>query len=407
MHILLAQFYSSQPTPDYDKFAAELRGRGHTVWVGTPDATGDVVWREGTRVVATQPAAGRARSRLPRALARRLAKVDLFRRVRHFVADTRPDVVQVNAFDLFRFLPLGMPRQTHFVLDVRQINEQHGAGILGRARAALQNKARILYSRLIFEQTTFLHPAGARQVLGDQWARWATVVPMGVDPQFLTAQPGPRDERASAHRPVDFIYIGRLTRRRRLERILAAAAIVSRRNEHFRVVFMGYDASDGFYAAEIDRLHLEDRVAICPPIPYEEVPRAVLAHDVALAYVPELPADWMYHPTLKVMEYRALGMPIIATDFLPNRELVEEGVNGLLVENKPESIAAAMLRYIEDRDFLARNRAAAAPMRHGLTWDVIAVQYEQLYQRLAGVSRAVSPALPPVPAAGRDQRGAA
>ena len=28
MHILLAQFYSSQPTPDYDKFAAEGARRG-------------------------------------------------------------------------------------------------------------------------------------------------------------------------------------------------------------------------------------------------------------------------------------------------------------------------------------------------------------------------------------------
>ena len=47
MHILLAQFYSSQPTPDYDKVATELRGLGHTVWVGTPNAAGDVEWRDG------------------------------------------------------------------------------------------------------------------------------------------------------------------------------------------------------------------------------------------------------------------------------------------------------------------------------------------------------------------------
>jgi len=405
MHILLAQFYSSQPTPDYDKFAAELRARGHTVWVGTPNAAGDVVWRDGDGVVATQPA---ARSSLPRPLARRLAKIDLFRRVRRFIDETRPDIVQVNAFDLFRFLPLAAPRQTHFILDVRQINEQHGAGPIGRVRAALLNKTRVVYSRFIFEQTTFLHAAGARQVLGDGWARRATVVPMGVDPQFLAADPE-APAGSAAPRPVDFIYIGRLTRRRRLERILDAAVLVSRRNEHFRVIFMGYDASDGYYAEQIARLRLEDRVSIRAPIPYEQVPRAVLAHDVALAYVPEVPADWMYHPTLKILEYRALGLPVIATDFLPNRELVQDGVNGLLVANTPQSIAAAMLRYIEDRDFLARSRHAAAAMRQGLTWDAVAAQYEQLYQRLTGERRAG--ALPfssaPVATAGRNQRGAA
>ena len=383
MHILLAQFYSSQPTPDYDKFAAEMRARGHVVWVGTPNAAGDVEWRDGTALVGTVSA---GRLPLPRPLARRLAKLDRFRRVRRFIAQTAPDLVQVNAFDLFRFLPLAAPRRARYILDVRQINEQHGTGLFGRAKAAWGNRARGFYSRRLFDHTTFLHAAGAQQVLGSDWPRWATVVPMGVDPQFLAAEPPPSPA-ADRARPVSFIYIGRLTRRRRLERILAAAALVRRQTESFRVVFMGHDASDGYYADTIGRLELGDRVAIRPPIPYEQVPAAVLAHDVALAYVPELPADWMYHPTLKVLEYRALGLPIIATDFRPNREVVEDGANGLLIENTPDSIAAAMLRYICDPDFLAHSRAIAATRREGLTWDAVATQYLALYERLVAGRR--------------------
>ena len=383
MHILLAQFYSSQPTPDYDKFAAEMRARGHVVWMGTPNAAGDVEWRDGTAVVGTVSA---GRLPLPRPLARRLAKLDRFRRVRRFIAQTAPDLVQVNAFDLFRFLPLAAPRRARYILDVRQINEQHGTGLFGRAKAAWGNRARGFYSRRLFDHTTFLHAAGAQQVLGSDWPRWATVVPMGVDPQFLAAEPPPSPA-ADRARPVSFIYIGRLTRRRRLERILAAAALVRRQTESFRVVFMGHDASDGYYADTIGRLELGDRVAIRPPIPYEQVPAAVLAHDVALAYVPELPADWMYHPTLKVLEYRALGLPIIATDFRPNREVVEDGANGLLIENTPDSIAAAMLRYICDPDFLAHSRAIAATRREGLTWDAVATQYLALYERLVAGRR--------------------
>lgn len=380
MHILLAQFYSSQPTPDYDKFAAEMRARGHVVWVGTPNAAGDVEWHDGRAVVATVSA---GRLPLPRPLARRLAKLDRFRRVRRFIAQTAPDIVQVNAFDLFRFLPLAAPRRVRYILDVRQINEQHGTGLFGRAKAAWGNRARGFYSRRLFDHTTFLHAAGAQQVLGDDWARWATIVPMGVDPQFLAAEPPPTPAAGRA-RPVSFIYIGRLTRRRRLERILAAAALVRRQTDAFRVVFMGHDAGDGNYADTIRRLELGDQVSIRPPIAYEQVPAAVLAHDVALAYVPELPADWMYHPTLKVLEYRALGLPIIATDFKPNRELVEDGANGVLIENTPESIAAAMLRYICDPNFLAHSRAEAQAMRAGLVWGQVAEQYLALYKSLLG-----------------------
>ncbi len=377
MHILLAQFYSSQPTPDYDKIAAELRQRGHTVWVGTPNEAGDVQWHAGREVAAVQKASGF--SRWPRPLARRLGKVALFRQVRGFIRQSQPDIVQVNAFDLYRWLPLGMPRRSHFILDVRQINEQHGEGLFGRAKAALQNRSRALYSRFVFEQTTFLHPAGARQVLGEGWAERATVVPMGVDPQFLVAE----DRRtAISRRAVDFIYIGRLTRRRQLECILEAAVLVRQQTDRFRIVFMGYDASEGFYAETIRRLKLDDRVTIRPPIPYEQVPEAVLAHDVALAYVPEFPADWQYHPTLKILEYRALGMPVIATDFAPNHEFVTDGVNGLLVQNTTESIAAAMLRFICEPEFLACARLSARRMREGLTWDKVATQYLALYERL-------------------------
>ena len=145
---------------------------------------------------------------------------------------------------------------------------------------------------------------------------------------------------------------------------------------------MGYDASEGYYAAAIRRLGLEERVSILPPIPYEQVPAAVLGYDVALAYVPELPADWMYHPTLKVLEYRALGLPIIATDFQPNRELIEDGANGLLIANTPQSIAAAMLRFVCEPGFLAHSRAVAEARREGLTWDVVATRYLALYERL-------------------------
>jgi glycosyltransferase involved in cell wall biosynthesis len=330
-------------------------------------------------VAAVQPADGR--SALPRPIARRLAKFNMFRRVRRFIREARPEIIQVNAFDLFRFLPLGMPRKTQFILDVRQINELYGSGLAGRVKAALLNKSRVIYSRHIFQWTTFLHEAGARQVLGDDWAKWATIVPMGVDPQFLNAgREQPYD--GAVARPVEFIYIGRLTRRRQLELILEAAVLARRQTDRFRVVFLGYDDSGGYYTDAIRRFKLDDLVRILPPIPYEQVPQAVLACDVALAYVPALPADWQYHPTLKILEYRALGVPVIATDFRPNRELVVEGANGLLVNNTAGDVAGAMLRFICEPGFLAHSWAQAQAMREGMTWDAVATQYMDLYERL-------------------------
>lgn len=379
MHILLLQTYSSKPTPDYDKIALELRSLGHIVWVGTPNHLGEIEWHSSEGIAARIPVT--KIPYLPDRLAMRLAKIPKFINLRRLIRKVKPDVVQVNTYDLLLFLPVGMPRNISFILDFRQINEMYGITTMEKLEAAIRNKLRTLISRHLYAQTTFLHPAGARQVLGDEWSRWGSVVPMGVDPHFLAAEPIRSDE-SGADRPVSFIYIGSLARWRQLELLLEAATLVRRETKRFRIVFLGHDFSEGYYSSVIQRLDLNDIVSIQPPIPYEDVPKAVLRHDVALAYVPELPADWQYHPTLKILEYRALGMPIIATDFLPNRELVIDGDNGVLVKNTAEDISQAMLRFICDPDFLPGSRAKAQAMREGLTWDKVAFRYYELYQRL-------------------------
>ncbi|MBW7959095.1 MAG: glycosyltransferase family 4 protein [Candidatus Promineofilum sp.] len=373
MHILLLQIYSSEPTPDYAQIASELSDGGHVVWVGSMTPDGNVEWHDGARVVATQ---GRSIQR-----GGKRTKLDLVRQVRRFIRNTQPDIVQINAHDLFRLIPLGMSCPPRFILDMRQINESYGATPVRKVMARLRNDSRGLIARTLFDRTTFLHVAGARQVLGDGWQRWATVVPMGVDPQFLMAKP-PSAPDVGGKRPVTFVYSGRLTRIRRLERIIEAAGRVRQHTEKFRIVFMGYDGSDGHYAEVIQQRGLDPFVCIRPPVSYSQVPDALLEYDVALAYVPELPADWRYHPTLKVLEYRALGMPIIASDFEPNRELVEQEINGLLVPNSVEDIAQAMLRFIQDPVFLARCRVNAEAKRGGVTWDQVSLQYMELYHQL-------------------------
>jgi glycosyltransferase involved in cell wall biosynthesis len=77
-------------------------------------------------------------------------------------------------------------------------------------------------------------------------------------------------------------------------------------------------------------------------------------------------------------------MPIIATDFQPNRDIVEHGINGLLVANSPGEIAEAMQRFINDRQFLGDCRENARNMREALLWPDVSEMYEQMYWRLLG-----------------------
>jgi glycosyltransferase involved in cell wall biosynthesis len=388
MHITLLQFYSSHPTADYDRIAAGLRDRGHTVWVATPDDDGNLVWRGADGIVATQPS--------PRALApahrlpgaRRLGELRFMLSVRRFLKSQQPDIVQVNPASIHWvwLLPFFMPGGISFILDWRQIGERSSAGWLGALKWRWFSLRRYVYSRFVYDRAAFLHEAGARRVLGDGWRRRADVVPMGVDDQFLTATPAPESDSDSTQpepkRVTRFLYLGSIARVRQLELLLAAAKELSRTTPDFELVFLGRDATGGDYARQAQAMGLTDWVRFRPPIPYEQVPDAVLAHDVALAYVPAEPADWRYHPTLKVLEYRALGVPIIATDFEPNRDEVADEVNGLLVENTVQAWAWAMARFVEDPAFLMACTANAQHMRRGISSPEVAMLYERgVYER--------------------------
>jgi glycosyltransferase involved in cell wall biosynthesis len=145
----------------------------------------------------------------------------------------------------------------------------------------------------------------------------------------------------------------------------------------FQIVFQGQDGTQGYFQKLASELDLDSVVTFRPPVPYEAVPETVLGYDVALAYVPDSPAHWLYQPTLKVLEYRALGMPILASDNVPNSDVVEHGVNGLLVDNSAEGLAEGMLRFVRDDGFLQHCRSNAGQMRQGETWGSVARTYEQ------------------------------
>ena len=386
MQIVLFHYYSHNPTPAYQELASALRCRGHKVWLGEPDRAGDLLWQDGEGMIQVT----RGPQPVPKpwkiipilgGILRRLVLLGFIRRVRRVLKSYGPDVVQVNHASLgwLAAIPLFMPKGMYFVLDFRQVGQRGATDPVGRLKGWLTDLYRRVCSRYIYDRACFLHPAGARKILGPVWQPWGDVVPLGVSPAFLALE---NDASSRGKEPVRFLYVGTLSRVRHLEQLIRAAREVASRACGFRLVLMGNDAADGFYHDLVRDLDLESAVSLKPPVPYEKEPATLASHDVALAYVPERPAHWQYHPTLKALEYRAAGMPIMASDNEPNRDIVQPGVNGLLVENSPGSLAEGMARFVHDPGFLRRCRAGAQQMRSGVTWMQVASLYEQVYLKL-------------------------
>lgn len=385
MHIVLLHFYSN-PNPQYQNMASGLRARGHTVWLGAHNQNHDLEWHDGKCVFAVQPGPARLPDRLLRIrlvapVLKRLLLFGFMLRVRSFLRQARPDVVQVNPSLFPWVLPMFMPRQMCFVFDIRQINVGIRTDLIGRLKEWQLVKVWWICARFFYDHTCFCHAGAAHKILGERWSKWATVVPVGLSPRLLTVNP---TDSASEDPecPVRFIYVGAISRFRKLERLLCAVQRMLSKTDEFQVVFVGPQEPQGFLHKLVDELDLNAVVTVKSPIPYGEIPELLARYDVGLAYVPDR-ATWHDQPTIKVLEYRAVGLPILSTDVASHREVVEEGVNGLLVRNSVESLAEGMLRFVLDRDFLRHCRANARAMRRGLTIGKVARMYEQdVYQRL-------------------------
>ena len=118
-----------------------------------------------------------------------------------------------------------------------------------------------------------------------------------------------------------------------------------------------------------------------PPVPAEEVPGLLASMDVATAPYPRL--EKFYFSPLKLYEYMAAGLPVVASRIGQIAEVIEDGVTGLLVEpGNVAELAAALERLRGDAGLRTRlGEAARAKALRDHTWDAAA----QRILDLAGV----------------------
>lgn len=121
--------------------------------------------------------------------------------------------------------------------------------------------------------------------------------------------------------------------------------------------------------AEIERRNLESAVhftgAVCPDI----VPDWLAQMDVAVAPYPQ--SEDFYFSPLKVYEYMAAGLPVIASNIGQIPDVIEDRVNGLLV---PPGDIAALANALEHlwRSPLLRHRlgdSARSKILQHHTWE--------------------------------------
>jgi len=170
--------------------------------------------------------------------------------------------------------------------------------------------------------------------------------------------PGERDEE------VVLGFVGYYRDWHRLDVVLAAMAEPGL--EHARLVLIGEGPAREALEAEAARLDLTSRVHFSGVRPHARIPSLLPAFDVAL-----VPAINAYASPLKLHEYMAAALPVVAPDQPNLREVLTDGENGLLIPaGDADALASAVLGLArEPGRRAALGRAARRTIEtEDLTW---------------------------------------
>lgn len=136
--------------------------------------------------------------------------------------------------------------------------------------------------------------------------------------------------------------------------------------ERLRFAIIGEGPAERELRALAGTLGVEGRVHFVGPRPHDQIPELLPGFDVAL-----MPAINRYASALKLHEYMAAGLAIIAPDQPNLEEVVERDTSALLVPpGELDALCAATARLLAAPDLMARLGAAAsaAIVTQGLTW---------------------------------------
>lgn len=203
------------------------------------------------------------------------------------------------------------------------------------------------------------------------------VAPDGIRTARFAEMPSRKAARAALGLPTDaFIvgYVGRLhtmNMSKGVDDLIRAMAGQPERPLHLLLVGGPEDMAAALRQQWIAAGLPAERFHSLGHVPATEVPRALAAFDAAALPLPWTEHFAYYASPIKLFEYMAAGLPIVATDLPSTAEIVQDGDTALLVPpSDPGALAATLVRLHDDPALCARlgeNGRRLAFERY--TWD--------------------------------------
>jgi len=327
-----------------------------------------------------------------------------FRDLKKLVVSYAPDVI-VCRQEVFHFAPIWVARAsgTPCVLEVNSIRSIESSMFDPNGKASFLTRWAerwpLRRADCVFSVSNAIKTYVDKYVDPDR----SHVVPNGVDTDQFNPQRFDRDtvrQQLGVTGKTVLGYVGSYKIWHGLPVALDVVELLMRTSQDYHLLLIGDGHAFKVIAAEVSRRGMSSCVTQVPYLPHDEVARYMAAFDYALMTYPEM--EGFYFSPLKMYEYLAMGIPVIATRLGQVAEVLQHKCTGMLVyPPTPDAFAAAIQEADRDpgsRD--AMRRACRDLTVREYSWTANAQQVLALCEgllesgmraRVGGPSRPVDP----------------
>lgn len=178
------------------------------------------------------------------------------------------------------------------------------------------------------------------------------------------------------------ICVSRVTPRKGIRFLIQAFKILSGRYDNARLIIVGDGNEKQSLEDLVQGLDLREKVEFA----------GVIAHENVFEYYRR--ANIFVLPSLNegmsnvMLEALACGLPVVATNTGGTKELLTDGVNGLVVKMKdPDDLAEKIEKIILDSDLEKSMSLESRKLAEKLSWENVSNQYIDLYREMYNLRR--------------------
>lgn len=289
----------------------------------------------------------------------------------------------VYVFDpnsLILFLPNFLYRKIfggkqRFVLDVRSIP------VVNPTKKEMERFKSVLWiSYFFFDGFSFITDETKRICEGYIKKRFSnyTIYPSGVNTDCFFVRS--KNEKISKSYGLEnkkvIFYHGSISKKRGLEELIESVEKLKKDYKDLILFVLG--SGD----REIEKNIVETKNILLPPVSYEEVPEYISVASVCVSPLPDL-IWWRGASSLKVMEYMAMGKPLVLSEIKPHLDVLPKDIKGYVLY-KPvssENLYKALKEFFENREKYEKESLKLSQyVKNNFSYDIIAKRVYQFYR---------------------------